>query len=192
MSTYNTPDNVCLGLTTFIIEIREQVAAIRAYDNVFQNSECSNIFLKRAHDSIWIELLSEIARIFDKANTGSNENCTLLRLRELCLNEQYSHLFPNGNENDLIKALDLLFEHYKQLPIGKSRKKQLAHHDLKQVICGGCIEISLEKVEQLISHTTDIFEKIYTRFYFGFFEVSFINYNTLVTQFENDIRKLIE
>lgn len=190
MSKYDTPENLCIALTTFIAEIREQSAAIRAYDNVFQSRTCDNVFLQRSYDSIWRELISEIARIFDKANTGSSENCTLYRLRNLCLREPYCALFSNKEENNLIQSLDMVFEEYYQLPISDSRKKQLAHHDLKQVNAGDCIEISLDQIESLIANTTDIFSKIYTRFLGGFFEISFPDYKRLVEHFEKDIRKL--
>ena len=189
---YDTADNICVALTAFIIEIREEAAAIRAYDNVFQNTPCNHTFLQRAYDSIWRELLSEIARIFDKANTGSSENCTLLRLKELCYSEDYSFLFPDNEKSNLLQSLDKLIEHYNQLPILKSRKKQLAHHDLKQVISGKCIEFSIEQIEQLVEDISDVFAKIRTRFYFGVFEFSFTDYNVLVDLFEKDIRKLIE
>lgn len=191
ISQYNTPDNLCFALETFIIEIREQSAALRAYDNVFQNKQCDNSFFRRSYESIWRELLSEIARIFDKESTGSSENCTLLRLKELCLNEHNVFLFPSGGENDLLKTFDAVFESYKQLPIGKSRKKQLAHHDLKQVIAGKPIEISLEQIEQLIESVTDVFAKIYSRFNLEIFEASFTNYDVLVEKYEKDIRLLV-
>ena len=190
MSKYDTPENLCIALTAFITEIREQSAAIRAYDNVFQNRTCDNVFLQRSYDSIWRELLSEIARIFDKANTGSSENCTLYRLRNLCLKEPYSALFSNKEENKLIQSLDMVFEEYCQLPISYSRKKQLAHHDLKQVIAGDCVEISLEQIENLIANTTDVFSKIYTYFWGGIFEIYFPDYKILVECFEKDIKKL--
>ena len=189
---YETIDNICVALTAFIIEIGEQTAALRAYDNVFQSESPNHIFLQRAYDSIWRELLSEIARIFDKANTGSSENCTLLRLKELCYSEEYSFLFPDNEKSNLLQSLDKLIEHYNQLPILKSRNKQLAHHDLKQVLSGECIEISLEQIEKLVEDITDVFAKIRTQLYLGNYEVSFANYNALVEQFEKDIRKLIE
>ena len=189
---YNTPENVCIALTAFIIEIRKQLATLRAYDNIFHNSPCNNAFMQQANNSIWRELLSEIARIFDKANTGSNENCTLLRLKELCYSKEYIFLFPNDENNGLLQSLEKVFELYNQLPIAKSRNKQLAHHDLKQVTVGECIELSLEQIEQLIEDLTDVFAKIRTRFHFGVFEVTFVDYNVLVEQFEKDIKKLIE
>ena len=192
MSKYNTPENVCEALTTFIIEIREQAAALRAYDNIFHSELCSNVFMQRAYNSIWRELLSETARIFDKADTGSSENCTLLRLKELCCSEQYSVLFPSREQDDLLQSFENIIEQYNQLPIIKTRNKQLAHHDLKQVTNGECIEISLEQVEQLIENLTNVFSRIRTRFYFGVFEVTFVNYNVLVEHFEMDISKLIE
>ena len=136
MSKYNTMDNVCEALTTFITGIREQSAVLRAYDNIFINNPCNSIFMQRAYESIWRELLSEIARIFDKANTGPNENCTFLRLKELCYSEQYWFLFASKEENELLQSLENVIEQYNQLPILKSRKKQLAHHDLQQMIAG--------------------------------------------------------
>ena len=191
MSKYDTPENMCIALTVFITEIREQAAAIRAYDNVFQNTSCANAFMQRAYDSIWRELLSEVARIFDKANTGSSENCSLLRLKELCCKEQYSILFPNDEKDNLRQSLDAVFEYYNKLPINYSRRKQLAHHDLKQVIAGECIGISLEQIEQLITIMTDAFIKIYTRVCLGFFEISFPNYDMLVKRFEDAIKQIV-
>ena len=191
MSKYDTPENVCIALTAFITEIREQAAAIRAYDNVFQNSSCDNVFLQRSYDSIWRELLLEIARIFDNANTGSGENCTLLRLKKLCCKERYSFLFANNGKDNLIQSLDAVFEYYNQLPIIKTRKKQLAHHDLKQAVAGECIKISLDQVEQLIANATDVFAKIYTRFCLGAFEISFPIYDVLVKYFEDALKQLV-
>lgn len=192
MSKYDTPENLCEALTVFINEIREQAAAIRAYVNVFCENPPNNVFLQRAYDAIWRELLSEIARIFDSAGEGTNKNCTLLRLKLLCLTEPYSALFPGGAKDNLIQSLDDLFARYNQLPIKKSRRKQLAHHDLKQVIAGKCIEISLEQVEGLIVITTETFANIYTRLYSYCFEIPFPDYDILVKCFERDINKLID
>ena len=173
MSKYNTPENVCNGLTVFIREIRGQTAVLRAYDNIFKEKRCDSSFLNRAYESIWRELLSEIARVFDKSFTGSSENCTLLRLKELCLEEQYLYLFPGGRQNSLIQSIDLLHQRYNKLRIGKSRNKQLAHHDLKQVVEGACITISLDQIEQLVLDVTNVFANIYEQFCFGCCEISF-------------------
>lgn len=190
MSKYDTPENLCIALTAFITEIRNQSAAIRAYDNVFQDKISNNTFLQRAYDSIWRELISEIALIFDNAGKKPNENCTLLRLKNLCLNEQYILLFPDGEKDELIQALDSVFDLYNQLPIKKARNKQLSHHDLKQLFAGEPIELSVESVENLIANTTDVFSKIYTHFLGGIFEISFPDYKILVECFEKDIKKL--
>lgn len=139
---FDTLINLCIALTAFIAEIGKQAAAIEAYNNVFQNEVSGNVFLKLSYDSICREFLSEIARIFDNANTGQNENCTLLRLKNLCLNQKYSDFFPEGEEDDLIQSLDMVFQNYNQLSIKFSRRKQLAHHDLKQIIAGECVVVS--------------------------------------------------
>lgn len=192
MSKYDRPEMLCTAISAFITEIREQAAVIRACDNVFGDEMSNNVFVERAYNSIWRELISEMARIFDKAKTGSNDNCTLLRLKELCLEKQYSSLFPLGEKDILIQELDKVFEYYKQSAIGKSRNKQMAHHDMKQIFEGECIKISFEQLETLILHTTDVFSKIYTRVCYGIFEVSFIDYKLLVGRVEEDIRKLIK
>ena len=181
---------ICQALTLFLQEIREQAAATRAYVNVFGNDECDNIFLKRSGDAIWRELLSEIARVFDRSKTRNDENCTFLRLKEVCLKEQYLSLFPNGEQDDLIQALDSICEHYKTLPIKTARNKQLSHHDMNQLFDGDEIKISLDKLENFIEDTTKVFEKIYTRFYFGWIEVSFPQYDILVAKFESALLKL--
>lgn len=191
-SVYNTPKNVCTALTGFIIEIREQSAALRAYDNVFQNSHCDNSFMKRASKSIWRELLSEIARIFDNEKTGSYENCTLSRLKSLCCKEAYASLFATDEQNDLLQSLEVVFGYYNQLPIAYSRRKQLAHHDLTQIVAGECVGISFEQVEKLVEDVTNVFAKICTQFSGGLFITTFPNYDLLVEQYEKEIRKLIE
>lgn len=192
MSKYNTPENVCFALSVFITEIREYAAAMRAYDNTFQNKPCDNLFMQRSYDALWRELLSEIAKIFDSAGKDKNENCTLLRLKELCLNKQYAFWFPNGEDDTLVQLLDSLFKKYNQLPIKKSRRKQLAHHDLNQTIVGKCIAISLEEIEKLIIDITDVFVKIYMRFYLDCVDISFPDYNILVDRYEMDIKRLVE
>ena len=190
MSKYNTPDNICLALSVFITEIREYAAAIRAYDNIFQDAPHSNAFLQRSYDALWRELLSEIAKIFDSAGKGTNKNCTLLRLKELCFDKQYAFLFPNGEKDTLVQLLDLLFKKYNQLPIKKSRRKQLAHHDLDQTIAGKCITISLGQIESLIADATDVFTKIYMRFCLECVEISFPDYGLLVGHYEDALKKL--
>ena len=190
MSKYNTPDNICLALSVFLTEIREYAAAIRAYDNIFQDVPHSNAFLQRSYDALWRELLSEIAKIFDSAGKGTNKNCTLLRLKELCFDKQYAFLFPNGEKDTLVQLLDLMFKKYNQLPIKKSRRKQLAHHDLDQTIAGKCITISLEQIESLIADATDVFTKIYMRFCLECVEISFPDYGLLVGHYEDALKKL--
>lgn len=191
MSKYDQPEILCLPLTVFITEIREQAAAIRAYDNTFLDRVTDNVFLQRAYTSMWRELLSEISRTFDNANTGSNENCTISRLKDLCLKEQYTKLFPDGEKDNLLQALDEVLESYRQLPIRTSRNKQLSHHDIKQLFEGEAIAISLEQVEGLIANTTDIFAKIYTRLCCEVFDITFPDYDVLVETFERELKQLV-
>ena len=195
MSKYDNPEQICRALSIFILEVLEQSAAIRAYSNVFQQNKSDNIFLQRAHDSIWRELISELARIFDKSNTKaklvSDDNCSLLKLKDLCLKEEYLPLFPGGETNNLVQSLDAVIQQYSALPIKKSRNKQLSHHDMKQLFAGKCVEISLDDIEILIADTSEVFTKIYNCYLFGWVEFSFPSYNVLVTKFEESLQTIV-
>ena len=83
-----------------------------------------------------------------------------------------------------------MFKKYNQLPIKKSRRKQLAHHDLDQTIAGKCITISLEQIESLIADAADVFTKIYMRFCLECVEISFSDYDLLVGHYEDALKKL--
>lgn len=182
-------DFICDTLLVFVKEVNEQAAAIRAYCNVFSDQECNNVYINRANDAIWRELVSELARIFDKSRTFSDENCTLSRLKEVCL--EAGDVFLDGNEDELLLEIDRICDDYKNMPIKKARNKQLSHHDIKQLRKPEGIEISLGEVEKLISDTTSIFEKIYSRVNYGWIDLSFPDYATLVKFFENALHKVI-
>ena len=182
-------DFICDTLLVFVKEVNEQAAAIRAYCNVFSDQECNNVYINRANDAIWRELVSELARIFDKSRTFSDENCTLSRLKEVCL--ETGDVFPDGNEDELLLEIDRICDDYKNMPIKKARNKQLSHHDIKQLRKTDGIEISLDEVEKLISDTTSFFEKIYSRVNYGWIDLSFPDYATLVKSFENALHKVI-
>lgn len=195
MSNYDTPELLCRALSVFIKETLEQAAALRAYSCVFCNRNCENVFLQRAHDSIWRELISELARIFDKPSTknksGQDENCTLLRLKEMCLKEGYLVLFPEGEADTAVQALNVVIQKYHDLPIKKSRNKQLSHHDIKQLFGGECIEISFDDLECLILETADAFADIYNRYLLGLVEFSYPPYDLLVTKYRESLQIFI-
>ena len=117
-------EEICSALSVFIAEARKDAAAIRAYQNVVEGTEVYNEFLDISHNSIWRELLIEIAKIFDSSRNGLNENCSVKRLRAECLKDTYVHIFPNGEEECSIQLLDVTQQFYDNLPLRKSRNKQ--------------------------------------------------------------------
>ena len=191
MAQYDKLEMTTQALSVFMQEILEQAAAIRAYTNVFVDVQCDNEFLKRAHDAIWRELLSEIARVFDKSKTCGDENCTFSWLQEICLEEPYLKLFPDAEKDSVLQSLDEICKYYNKHPIKIARNKQLSHHDVKQLFEGECIEISLDEIENLIVNTTLVLGKIISRFYLDLVDVTFPNYDMLVNLFENELRKLL-
>ena len=148
MSKYANLEEICLALSVFIDEAKNQVAAIRACETIPEDKKEKNIFLTTISEALWRELLTEIARMFDLSSHKGDENCSFLRLREECLESSF---FPCGEEDTLIKMIDSLISLYKALPIRNARNKQLGHHDIKQIFKGQPINISTDEVERIVN-----------------------------------------
>lgn len=188
----NELEAFCHTLSIFVYEARNQSAAIRAYENIFHancNSSSSNVFFNMAYKSIWHELLMELAKLFDPSKEGNNKNCSLLRLKEMCLDKKYASLFPGGENHLFVCAIDIIYEQYASLLIKKSRNKQLSHHDLKQLFEEQPIEISFKNTEELVLKISSLLEIIYS--HVAFAEVSFGNYTNLVSQYEYALKQLV-
>lgn len=186
---------VCDGLTLFISELRQKSAAVRAYINTYGNEGSNNPYLKSADENIFRELLSELGRVFDKSSTCGNKNCSIHKLKELCLSEKYNYLFVEGHKDPIIILLDFAIYRYEQLSPIKFRNKQLAHHDIQQIIEGNPIEIPFEKIEEIIIDLTKIFEQVRTKISSQglSFPIEFsysISYEKLVLEYEESLKSL--
>lgn len=186
---------VCDSLTLFIGELRQKSAAIRAYINTYGNVGSNNPYLRCADECIFRELLSELGRIFDKSSTFENENCSVHKLKELCLSEKYKHMFVEDHKDPLIILLDFTAYRYNNLSSINFRNKQLAHHDIKQIKEGNPVEIPFEKIEEIIIDLTKIFEQVITKINsYGLpipVECSYsTKYEKLVSEYENSLKSL--
>lgn len=183
----------CHILTAFISEVRGQSAAVKAYWNVVGKARSSNMFLDTAYDAIWRELLLEVAKLFDPSDEGSNKNWSLFRLRDMCLkiplDENYSKLFPNGENLLFACAIDNIYDEYAVLPIKKARNKQLSHHDMSLLSKKEVIKISFAEVEKIVLKISSLLEIIYT--HISIAKVSFLDYHELVSSYECSLRQLI-
>jgi len=175
MSKYVNLEEICLAISVFIDEVKNQVAAIRACERIPKDRREANVFLTTIGDALWRELLTGIAKMFDPPNGHKgDENCSFLRLREECMR---SGLFPCGKDDELIKMIDSLINFYNALPIRNARNKQLGHHDVKQIFKGEVINVSVDEVERIVIIMSYTLEAVYNRI--SFEEVSLSDYEAI-------------
>ncbi len=195
MNEFDDITLVCDGLTLFIGELRKKLAAVRAYINTYGNEGSNNPYLKCADECIFRELLSEFGRVFDKSSTCGNENCSIHKLKELCLSEKYNYLFVEGHKEPTIILLDYIIDRFENLSPIKFRNKQLAHHDIQQIKEGKPIEIPFEKLEEIIIDLTKIFEQVRIKInsHGLSFPIEFsysTSYEKLVLEYEESLKSL--
>lgn len=181
---------ICYPLSVFVSEMRRMSAALRAHQNIMSKEDNPNCFLDIAHDAICRELLSEIAKIFDPGNDRSNENCSLLRLKNECLKDSYVDLFPAGKNDTYVKLIDIAYQRYGKLPVKKSRNNQLSHHDMKQTFGDEPIVIFFDEIEKLVFLITEILSVIYE--HINFAELTFPPYDYLVKSYEHALKSLVD
>lgn len=149
---------VSFALISFIQEIRNNIAVLTAVIEYRNRKSPQNTFLQQTEKVFWQQVVMDIQKFFDRANTGKNKpNCTLAKLSELCekscqLSVKQRNMITN-DINDLQKKYEELF------PIDM-RNKRTMHHDLYSVFQGNEIEISFSAVELLIEDTTKCVSQI--------------------------------
>lgn len=150
----NNENFVWFGIAAFTDEVIRKAATLKAYNEHFGRTE--NVFLTLSHDSIFVQLLLDISKLFDKASFWGNNNCSFLKLREYCISN--SNYFPDAENDCLIIAIDNLQNEYEELFSKHMRNKKLAHIDLEELFSFNEVYIRfddvvtfVEKVKHLVS-----------------------------------------
>lgn len=192
ISSFSDTELVVVALISFIDEIRKCLAAMNAFELI----EEKRISVPQVQDSLWeinIEsvwrrLISDVAKLFDKASTCGKTNCSLKQLRQLCLLPENAELFPNAEEDSLIGEINQLQTLYEKAVSMSTRNQQVAHHDLEFLKSGTPSFIKLSELNNLIDETTDIISKVASKILL--FDVVFPPLEDMEKMFEKAIKSM--
>lgn len=159
--------DIGFGLKVFTNEITEYLYAVNAEEKVlvesFVEGIANNLYLQTARKAIWRQLISGLTKIFDRAQTMGNRNCSLAALKKECLEGSISPMFPEGEQDALIKEIDVLNEEYQALIPSYVRNKKIAHQDLNEIYRLDVPEISLPRTNALVHKTATLIDDILTK-----------------------------
>ncbi len=157
--TLNKPLIVWTGLTTLINESLKHVAALNILNEKLEKKE--NRFLRIIYETTSCYLLLEVAKIFDKANFKENANCSINKIRELCLKD--SKKFPKGTEDALIIKIDALKSRCEATVLMDIRNKKLAHNDLEAMFLGHETIVDATEIQDILKNLAEIMAEISER-----------------------------
>lgn len=199
-SIKNEMFNVLGRLIADVYEIKQGIAAFEANNLLLEEGyaikQNAFLFTDLANRSIDRETMRLISSFFDNAYTGRGENenkknCTLLYLKRLMLHENYSHVFPGGEENELVKRLSNLQILYKEL-FGDMRDKKIAHQSFDSVMNPTLSLVFLEDEKELVLGTERLLNEVCTRVYGNEFTSDQTTYDEWVEQYKASILEVME
>ena len=155
----NKPLVVLMGLSTFINEYAKHMAALNILNENLEKEE--NHFLRIMYETTSCYLLLEILKIFDNANFGESSNCSINKIRELCLED--SNKFPKGKEDVLIKKIDKLKSRCETIIPMYIRHKRLAHNDLETTFLGENVLVKAKDIQSILQDLAEIIAEICER-----------------------------
>ena len=157
--TLNKPLIVWTGLTTLINESLKHMAALNVLNEKLEQKE--NRFLRIIYETTSCYILLEIAKIFDKANFGESSNCSMNKIRELCLKD--SKKFPKGTEDTLILKIDVLKNKCEATVPMDIRNKKLAHNDLEEMFLGHETIVDATEIQDILKNLAEIIAEVSER-----------------------------
>ena len=172
---YSDKEFIFAAIISFVDEIRKSIAAINAYGII----ECKLVPVPPEQvelwelniESVWRRLISDLSKLFDRAETCGKSNCSLQQLKEFCLRPENRALFPEQETDPLITAIGSLYQQYEDVISRSTRNEQVAHHDLKALRSTPPGFISLKALNELVEDTTKVVSEIGSKLFP--FDVSF-------------------
>ena len=145
------------AIVCFIDVVINCTAAMNAFDSLTANGrkipEVQLPLWDLIINSVRDRLISELSKLFDKASTGKNTNCSLEQLKEIYMSSEY-------DEASLVQAIDDLYKQYEALmPVDQIRNKKVAHHDLNSLKDKINTEINMENVNELAEGLSSLYQK---------------------------------
>ena len=152
------------GLKVFAHEIGNYLAAVKAVGVIQKGTGkeiwTENKYLVLSEQAIWRQLVLDITKLFDTEKTGKYDNCSLKMIKALCLEEKYLYLFPKGQDDPLIQAIDKMYDKYISTTTLHVRNKKIAHHDLNEIFLSNIPCLLFSDIEELANETIQLIYKI--------------------------------
>lgn len=184
--------DVWFKITFFVTEIRKYTAAMGAIgkfdDNMLGNKQ--NAYFELSITAVNHLLITEIAKLFDNESTCGHENCSIKRLKELCLKDENVAIFPEDDVKNPIKLIDKLYEKYETVISKKTPDEKIAHHDLSALSSNRIDYILFESIRELVEETSDLIIRIGVRLLCC--ELKFTPLLELTDKYEEAIKALID
>lgn len=138
MNELEHPVNVWFGLQILEYTIFHYAASSAAWDDLKTNEKdkvvidnMNNPYLITSAHASKMQLITEIAKFFDKEKNKDNVNCSINELRfVLENNDKYK---SNDETEAYLNKIEELCKRYENIISKKVRNKTLAHNDLKQL-----------------------------------------------------------
>ena len=148
-------------LFAFTMEIRQSLAAMNVYaETIYTGISIPNeqkVLWDLNIQSVWRRLVSDITKVFDKGKTFKKTNCSVMYLKQFCLQED--HIFQGKEKDPYIIRLDALQQEYERVITSTIRNKTVAHHDYDTMRKGKESYIDLNDINHLIENlSTDIIQ----------------------------------
>ncbi|QUO37856.1 hypothetical protein KFE19_16140 [Dysosmobacter sp. Marseille-Q4140] len=183
---------VWVGILVLTDEIWKYVAITKAYKRITAENSCASKsadFLDVAFQAIWDQLLLDISKIFDRARTCGNENCSIDLLKELI---QESVSFSEAEKEIINQEADRLCENFDKIISRDMRNKQIAHYDLESLLNNAEKEIPSEELEAFVVSVAGFLSNISTRFLNERGSIRFYSLEGTIKKYEDDMRKIYE
>ena len=131
----------------------------------------------------------DISKIFDRARTCGNENCSIDLLKELI---QESVSFSEAEKEIINQEADRLCENFDKIISRDMRNKQIAHYDLESLLNNAEKEIPSEELEAFVVSVAGFLSNISTRFLNERGSIRFYSLEGTIKKYEDDMRKIYE
>ena len=186
--------DVWMRLTTFCNESIEYISAIDAFERAKgevgreEVPELSLIAVCRR--ALERQYIASIQLIFDKAHFKQRDNCSVMLLRELCLTDEMKILFKDGEEDEIIQALNQCQKQYEKCIPLEIRNRMMAHHDLEKIRSLESTYVYFEDIKNLIIQLSEVLNKVASRL-MGI-DVTYESIESRVDRFISDAIKWME
>lgn len=181
MQKLKSPEFVWLGVVSLFQFAQKYTAALKAYGEIYGDNGAENAFIDISYEALWRQLMSELSKTYDTAQTLSFDNLSMKQLRKVCA----GHPIFQGEEGaSVIKQLDDLQTRYEELLSKNLRNKKLAHYDLISAFTQEALPIPFSEIEQFVIDTSSTLNAVGKLLLLG--ELS-IGYEAFADQYRNDL-----